>query len=130
MKFIGVPLNADFSISLATIERHQPGLLFIAWLNNPTGRYYELTELAAIIETRPGLVIIDEAYHAFAGKTMLGQLQQFTNVLLPRTLSKLGFAGLRIGVLIGTPDWIQGIDKVRLPYNTGSFNQLGAQFSC
>ncbi len=131
-EFIGVPLQNDFSLDLpamlSAIEQHQPGIVFIAWPNNPTGVAYDETELEAIIAASPGLVVIDEAYHAFAERTMLDRISEFPNVLLMRTLSKLGLAGLRIGALIGSPQWINEIDKIRLPYNLGSLNQHSVNF--
>lgn len=132
LDFVGVPLNKDFSINLPamlkSIEENQPAVIFIAWPNNPTGNAFEQKSLEAIIEHAPGLVVIDEAYHVFAQKTMLPSLQKCTNVLLMRTFSKLGLAGLRLGMLFGASEWINEFDKLRLPYNIGTLNQLSANF--
>ena len=132
LEFVGVPLNDDFSIDLAkmlaSIENTQPSVIFIAWPNNPTGNVFEQKSLQAVIEAAPGIVVIDEAYHVFAQKTMMSSLQQFSNVLLMRTFSKLGLAGLRLGMLFGAPEWISELDKLRLPYNIGTLNQFSAEF--
>jgi len=132
LDFVGVPLNNDFSLNLAAmfeaIEKKQPAVIFIAWPNNPTGNAFEQDSLEEIIKFAPGLVVIDEAYHAFAQQSMLPVLQKYPNVLLMRTLSKLGLAGLRLGLLFGAAKWISELDKLRLPYNIGTLNQLSANF--
>lgn len=132
LDFVGVPLNEDFSLNLAAmleaIQQKQPAVIFIAWPNNPTGNIFEQEELIEIIEAALGLVVIDEAYHAFAQKSMLSCLQDYPNVLLLRTLSKLGLAGLRLGMLLGANEWITELDKLRLPYNIGTLNQVSANF--
>jgi histidinol-phosphate aminotransferase len=132
LNFVGVPLNKDFSLNLAamlkSIEQNQPAVIFIAWPNNPTGNAFEQDSLEQIIKAAPGLVVIDEAYHAFAQKSMLPFLLEYDNVVLMRTLSKLGLAGLRLGMLFGASSWITEFDKLRLPYNIGTLNQLSAKF--
>ena len=132
LNFVGVPLNNDFSLNLPVmleaIENKQPAVIFIAWPNNPTGNTFEQESLEAIINAAPGLVVIDEAYHVFAQKTMMSSLQTYPNVLLMRTLSKLGLAGLRLGTLCGAIEWISEFEKLRLPYNIGTLNQLSANF--
>ncbi|MCG8379891.1 MAG: aminotransferase class I/II-fold pyridoxal phosphate-dependent enzyme, partial [Proteobacteria bacterium] len=94
LNFSGVPLNDDFSLNLSSvkmsIEQQQPGVIFIAWPNNPTGNCFDKDELEQIIKLAPGLVVIDEAYHVFAQKTMMSCLEKYPNVLLMRTFSKLG----------------------------------------
>ena len=132
LEFVGIPLNDDWSLNLPAmleaIEQQQPAVIFIAWPNNPTGNAFNATELEVIIDAAPGLVVIDEAYHVFAQKTMLHSLQENKHVLLMRTFSKLGLAGLRLGMLFGASEWISEFNKLRLPYNIGSLNQLSAEF--
>jgi histidinol-phosphate aminotransferase len=132
LDFIGVPLNSDFSLDLPTmlnsIEEKQPAVIFLAWPNNPTGNTYTEEDIEKIIKAATGLVVIDEAYHAFAQKTMMSCLETHQNVLLMRTLSKLGLAGLRLGMLFGAPQWITELEKLRLPYNIGTLNQQSANF--
>jgi histidinol-phosphate aminotransferase len=132
LDFIGVPLNSDFSLDLPTmlksIEEKQPAVIFLAWPNNPTGNAYTEEDIEKIIKAATGLVVIDEAYHAFAQKTMMSCLETHQNVLLMRTLSKLGLAGLRLGMLFGAPQWITELEKLRLPYNIGTLNQQSANF--
>jgi histidinol-phosphate aminotransferase len=89
---------------------------------------FDQESIEAVIEAAPGLVVIDEAYHVFAQKSMMSCLQKYQNVLLMRTLSKLGLAGLRLGMLFGASEWISEFEKLRLPYNIGTLNQLSANF--
>ena len=115
---------------LDAIALEQPAVVFLAWPNNPTGNAFAREDLQAIIAASQGLVIIDEAYHVFAGQTMLSAVEQYPNVMVMRTLSKLGLAGLRLGTLIGAPGLIGELEKVRLPYNIGTLNQLSVTFIC
>jgi len=127
MRYVGVPLNADFSIDIAAavaaVERYQPALIFIAYPNNPTGNLFDAGAIARIIAAAPGLVVVDEAYHAFAGASFMPRLAEFPNLLVMRTVSKLGLAGLRLGLLAGHGAWLHHIDKVRLPYNVNVLTQ-------
>lgn len=131
MNYVGVPLNEDFSLNLeamcVAITRYQPAIIFLAYPNNPTGNLFDMQAIHKIIQEAPGIVIIDEAYHAFAGVSFMDQLAQFPNLLLMRTLSKLGLAGLRLGLLIGRSEWLEQFEKLRLPYNIGVMTQLIAE---
>jgi histidinol-phosphate aminotransferase len=122
--FIGVPLRPDFELDmpamLTAISQHQPALLFLAYPNNPTGNAWQTADIQACInamQTHNGLVVIDEAYRPFAANSWLPRLNDAPNVVLVRTLSKLGLAGLRLGYLVAAPHWIEQFDKVRPPYN-------------
>ncbi|MBL1142918.1 MAG: histidinol-phosphate transaminase [Proteobacteria bacterium] len=132
LDYVGVPINEDFSLNLPLmlekIKEKQPAVIFIAWPNNPTGNMFDQESIETIIKAAPGLVVIDEAYHVFAQKSMMSYVQKYSNVLLMRTLSKLGLAGLRLGILFGAPEWISELEKLRLPYNIGTLNQLSANF--
>ncbi|MDQ5888950.1 MAG: histidinol-phosphate aminotransferase [Pseudomonadota bacterium] len=129
MHYIGVPLRADdFSLDidalLATIEREQPALVFLAYPNNPTGNHFAASDIERVLQAAPGVVVVDEAYHAFARDSFLPRLPQHHNLLVMRTLSKLGLAGLRLGFLVGHPDWVQQLEKLRLPYNINALTQV------
>lgn len=130
MRYVGVPLNADFTIdaaaAVAAVEQHQPALIFIAYPNNPSGNLFDADVIERIIHAAPGLVIVDEAYHAFAGASFMPRLAEFPNLLVMRTVSKLGLAGLRLGLLAGHGTWLHHVDKVRLPYNVNVLTQLAA----
>jgi histidinol-phosphate aminotransferase len=108
---------------LDAITKHQPAIIFIAYPNNPTGNLFDVEAVSRIIESAPGVVVVDEAYHAFAGSSFIDKLSEYPNLLLMRTLSKLGLAGLRLGFLTGRPEWLIQLEKVRLPYNVGVLTQ-------
>ena len=131
MRYAGVPLREDFSLdlqkTLAEIEKHRPALIFIAYPNNPTGNLFDAGDVAKIIEAAPGLVVVDEAYYAFASASFIPELERHPNLLVMRTFSKLGMAGLRLGFLAGAKMWLEQLEKLRLPYNVGVLPQLAAQ---
>ena len=128
--YVGVPLTSEFEIdtaaTLAAIAEHQPALIFIAQPNNPTGNLFADHALCAIVEAAPGVVVIDEAYTAFTDADYLSWLDKYDNVLLMRTFSKIGLAGLRFGMLFGNSAWISEFNKVRLPYNINGLTQAAA----
>ncbi|NOQ36698.1 MAG: histidinol-phosphate transaminase [Methylococcaceae bacterium] len=133
LNYHSVPLNADFSLNLesmlAAIEKHQPSVIFLAYPNNPTSNLFNSDDIKKIIETAEGLVIIDEAYAPFAEATFIDQLGLYENILVMRTLSKLGLAGLRLGFIAGEPSIIAELDKIRLPYNINVLTQATAHFA-
>lgn len=133
MRYVGVPLRADFSIdveaTLAAISAHRPALVWIAYPNNPTGNLYARGDIEAIADAAPGLVVVDEAYYPFAdGATFLPDCAARRNLVVVRTVSKLGLAGLRLGLATGPADWIEAFDKVRLPYNVNALTLEAAAF--
>jgi len=131
MRYVGVPLTADFSLdlpaTLAAIRREQPALIFLAYPNNPTGNLFPADAVTQIIEAAQGLVVVDEAYYAFAGDSFITRLARYPNLLVMRTFSKLGMAGLRLGFLAGSAVWLEQLEKLRLPYNVGVLPQLVAE---
>lgn len=133
MEYCGVPLKEDFSLDLTAmlqaIEDTQPALIFLAYPNNPTGNLWDREAIDQIIAAAPGLVVIDEAYNAFAGDSYLGDLGRFENMVVMRTFSKMGLAGLRLGMLFGHKDWLGEFDKVRLPYNINTLTQMTTEFA-
>ena len=133
MRFIGVPLGDDFSLDadamLQAIKQHQPAVVFLAYPNNPTGNLFDRAQVDAIIQASPGLVVIDEAYHAFAGDSYMPQLGSADNLVVMRTLSKMGLAGLRLGLLAGPPAWLREFEKIRLPYNINVLTQASVAFA-
>jgi len=130
MKYVGVPLTQDFSLDLEVmldaIRRENPALVFLAYPNNPTGNAFDADAIRQIIEAAPGLVVVDEAYYAFAQDSFIPQLARYDNLLVMRTFSKLGMAGLRLGFLAGSKAWLSQLEKLRLPYNVGVLPQLVA----
>ncbi len=131
MQYVGVPLKEDFSLDvpamLDAVQRHRPALVFLAYPNNPTGNLFDADAIARIVEATPGLVVVDEAYHAFADASFMPCLASYPNLLVMRTFSKLGMAGLRLGFLAGGKSWLEQLEKLRLPYNVGVLPQLVAE---
>ena len=131
MRYVGVPLATDFSLdlaaTLAAIKRERPALIFLAYPNNPTGNLFSADAMAQIIQSSPGLVVVDEAYYAFASDSFIPHLARYPNLLVMRTFSKLGMAGLRLGFLAGSAAWLGQLEKLRLPYNVGVLPQLVAE---
>ncbi len=130
MTYIGIPLTEDFALDLPAmldaLRRHQPALVFLAYPNNPSGNLFDADAIAQIIAAAPGLVVVDEAYYAFASASFIPMLARYPNLLVMRTFSKLGMAGLRLGFLAGGKAWLEQLAKLRLPYNVGVLTQLVA----
>jgi histidinol-phosphate aminotransferase len=130
VRFVGVPLAANFALDtgavLAAIEREQPALIFLAYPNNPTGNLFAASGIEAILRAAPGLVVVDEAYHAFADASFLPRLAEFPNLVVMRTVSKIGMAGLRLGYAVAAPEWTTELNKVRPPYNLNVLTQVVA----
>lgn len=131
LRYVGVPLQRGFVLDaeavLHAIKQHQPAVIFLAYPNNPTGNLFDAAEGMRIIEAAPGLVVMDEAYHAFAGASFMPQLAAYPNLLVMRTFSKLGMAGLRLGFLAGHSQWLGQLNKLRLPYNVNMLTQVVAE---
>jgi histidinol-phosphate aminotransferase len=133
LDFQGVPLQADFTLDadamLGAITTHQPAVVFLAYPNNPTGNLFDRESIEAILTCSPGMVVLDEAYAPFADDSFMGDLGCCDNLLVLRTLSKLGLAGVRLGLLAGDAGWLAEIEKTRLPYNISTLDQLTGEFA-
>ncbi len=136
LKFIGVPLTADFELDeaamLAAIAEHKPAITYLAYPNNPTANLWDDGAIENIINAagkQGGLVVMDEAYQPFASKSYISRIAQHSHVLLMRTLSKFGLAGVRLGYMMGPKALIAEIDKVRPPYNISVLNCECALFA-
>lgn len=133
LTFSGVPLRDDFSLDgermLAAIREHQPAVIFLAYPNNPTGNLFDADIISSVLTAAQGLVVVDEAYAPFTDASFMPLLGTYDNLLVLRTVSKQGLAGLRLGLLAGAGAWLEQIDKTRLPYNIGTLNQLTGVFA-
>jgi histidinol-phosphate aminotransferase len=134
LSFINIPLlprsfELDLPAMLAAIAEHQPAIIFLAYPNNPTGNLFSAEAINKIIAAANGLVVIDEAYAPFADASYMGELARHENLLVMRTVSKLGLAGLRLGYLVGAPAILEQLNKIRLPYNINILTQATAQFA-
>ena len=136
LRFVGVPLTADFELDLpameAAIKQHRPALVYLAYPNNPTANLWDAGAVAAVIDavgSQHGLVVMDEAYQPFASRDSMACLRQHEHVLVMRTMSKFGLAGVRIGYLMGRYALIAQIEKLRPPFNVGVLNAEAALFA-
>ena len=136
LKFIGVPLSAEFELDapamLAAIEAHRPAITYIAYPNNPSANLFDdaaVERVVAAVGRQHGLVVIDEAYQPFSSRTWMNRVAQHEHVLVMRTLSKFGLAGVRLGYMVGAAALIDEIDKVRPPYNISALNAEATLFA-
>ncbi len=136
LAFVGVPLTADFELDeaamLAAIATHNPSIVYLAYPNNPTANLWDDAVIERIIEAvgaQGGLVVMDEAYQPFSSKSYIDRISRHSHVLLMRTLSKFGLAGVRLGYMMGPKALIAEIDKVRPPYNISVLNCESALFA-
>jgi histidinol-phosphate aminotransferase len=136
LRFVGVPLTPDFELDeaamLQAIETERPALLYLAYPNNPTANLWDDAVIDRLIEAVgrvQGLVVMDEAYQPFASRDSMGRLRRFPHVLLMRTMSKFGLAGVRIGYLMGRRELVDLVDKLRPPFNVGVLNAEAALFA-
>ena len=136
LAFHGVPLTPDFALDeaamLTAIARHQPAITYLAYPNNPTANLWDdavIERIVLAVGEQGGLVVMDEAYQPFAGTSYIDRMGRHSHVLLMRTLSKFGLAGVRLGYLIGPQALIAQIDKVRPPYNVSVLNCECALFA-
>jgi histidinol-phosphate aminotransferase len=117
---------------LAAIAEHKPSIVYLAYPNNPTGNLWNDDVIERIVlaqGAQGGLVVMDEAYQPFASRSYADRITRHTHVLLMRTLSKFGLAGVRLGYMIGPKALIAEIDKVRPPYNISVLNCECALFA-
>ena len=136
LRFVGVPLTPEFELDevamLAAIEQHRPALTYIAYPNNPTANLFDdavIDRIVAAIGHQQGLVVFDEAYQPFSSRTWMQRMAAHEHVLVMRTLSKFGLAGVRLGYLCGAAALIDEVDKVRPPYNVSVLNAEATLFA-
>ena len=134
LNVVEIPLNAaDFSLDVAAfvaaIEQHQPALVYLPFPNNPTGNLFDESGMRRVIAAaRDSIVVVDEAYQPFAQTTWMSALCEFDHLLVMRTVSKLGLAGIRLGYMAGSAALISELDKVRPPYNVNVLTETVATF--
>jgi histidinol-phosphate aminotransferase len=126
------PLNDhwDFRATdlLDAARAQRPRIAFLSYPNNPTGNCFSQAEVLRMVREFPGIVVVDEAYYDFTGgKTFLNHLADNNNLIILRSLSKIGLAALRVGYAVAHPSIIEQINKVRLPYNSNTVSQVLAE---
>jgi histidinol-phosphate aminotransferase len=134
LEFVGVPLRPDCTLDLeamlAAIAHHRPAIVYLAYPNNPTGTLYREDDMLAILKAmeHSGVVVVDEAYQPFAQVSFMPHLQQFDNLIVMRTMSKLGLAGIRLGYMAASGALLAEFDKVRPPYNINVLTEAAGEF--
>jgi len=127
---ITIPLDRNFDLDadllLEKAKQSKAKVIFLACPNNPTGNRFTDTAVRKVLDHADAAVVVDEAYYSFSGKTYLPLLNKYPNMIILRTLSKIGFAGLRVGVLTASPAIVNELNKIRLPYNINSLSQTAA----
>ena len=130
LKPVHFPLNKNWDFeaqpALEVLAKHNARLVFISYPNNPTGNCFSENSIQQVIEKFEGIVVVDEAYHDFSGKSFLQQMKKHNNLVILRSLSKIGLAGLRIGYGIFPSILAEQVNKVRLPYNSNTLSQYVA----
>ena len=133
LQFQEVTLREDFSLDielmLKKIEEFDPAIIFLAFPNNPTGNLWDKKDIDLIIKKANGVVVIDEAYGSFSGESFISEMDNYENLLIMKTVSKIGLAGIRVGYLIGEDYIIKNINKLRLPFNINTLSQKISEFS-
>ena len=136
LRFVGVPLTATFELDesamLAAIERERPALTYIAYPNNPTGNLFDdaaIDSIVAAVGAQHGLVVFDEAYQPFSSRTWMQRMAAHPHVLVMRTLSKFGLAGVRLGYMAGAAALVEQVEKVMPPYNVSVLNAEATLFA-
>jgi histidinol-phosphate aminotransferase len=134
LEFVGVPLKPDFTLDkpamLAAIAEHRPAITYLAYPNNPTGNLFDQADMEDIIRAvgDSGMVVVDEAYQPFAQASFMSRLPEFSNLVVMRTVSKLGLAGIRLGYMSASAALLTEFEKVRPPYNINVLTQAAAEF--
>ena len=134
LEFVGVPLKPDFTLDkaamLAAIAQQRPAVVYLAYPNNPTANLFDAAAMVEIIRAvgDTGIVIADEAYQPFAQASFMARLPEFANLVVMRTVSKLGLAGIRLGYMAASQALLAEFDKVRPPYNINVLTQAAAEF--
>ena len=133
LKFEEVFLREDFSLDIKLMEKKieeiNPAIIFLAYPNNPTGNLWNKKDIDLIIKKTNGIVVIDEAYSSFSGESFINDINNYENLLVMKTVSKIGLAGIRLGYLIGEDYIINNINRLRLPFNINTLSQKISELS-
>jgi histidinol-phosphate aminotransferase len=136
IRVVEVPLDDAFRLDagrfLEVMRAERPRLVFLARPNNPTGNLFDAAGVDAILRACAGrdcqaLVVVDEAYVDYSGHSFLPRLGEFPNLVILRTLSKIGLAGIRLGILLAHAEVVREIHKIRMPYNVNALSQAAAR---
>ncbi|HLG17496.1 MAG TPA: histidinol dehydrogenase [Blastocatellia bacterium] len=132
---LSVPLTPEFRFDVDAIRRRaregRAGVVIICSPNNPTGCRIEDDDLVRLAREFDGIVVVDEAYHEFSGRTVVPLLKELPNLIVLRTFSKaMAMAGLRVGYLLASPELAREVHKATLPYNLNFVSATAAEVAC
>lgn len=132
LNYLSIDLDSNFEIKerevLQNIKQNNPKIIFISQPNNPTGNNFKRSSIEKIINSTKNMVVVDEAYYAYSDNNFIPDIQKYDNLVVLRTISKIGFAGLRLGVMIGSKQTINELNKLRMPYNINSLTMCACEF--
>jgi histidinol-phosphate aminotransferase len=126
---IEVPFGARFAPDeaalLAAVATHKPNLVFLATPNNPTGTVWPRSTVTKLLAQHPDVItVVDEAYLAYGdAQSCVDLAMTHPHCLVLQTLSKIGLAALRLGILVGQKELLAAVEKVRPPYNINTLSQ-------
>lgn len=128
-----VPLDADFALPTPARLRRagrwdfHAALTFVTTPHAPSGRGYRTAQLAALCRAQRGVIVLDEAYVDFAREQALALALRHRQVLVARTFSKAySLCFQRVGYLVGHPELIAALHKIRDSYNVNGLGQVAA----
>ncbi|GFZ33657.1 histidinol-phosphate aminotransferase [Clostridium zeae] len=124
-------LKEDFTLDIDDfinfVNNEKPKVVFVSVPNNPTGGVIKKADIIKLITSVNSIVVIDEAYFEFYGNTVIDEIDNYDNLIILRTASKIGLAALRLGFLITNRALLMELYKVKPPYNVNSITQeIGA----
>ena len=124
----GARMEADEAALFAAVAEHKPNLVFLATPNNPTGTQWSRAAIVRLVEQhRDVITIVDEAYLSYCdARSCVDLALANANCLVLQTLSKIGLAALRVGLLVGRRELLVAVEKVRPPYNLSTLAQRAA----
>lgn len=125
IEYQAVPLRDDFSMDAIDYQRPNGGIIFPN-PNAPTGRLLPLEQIEKIVEgNTDSVVIVDEAYIDFGGRSAIPLTKRYPNLLVVQTFSKSrSLAGLRVGFAAGHPDLIEALDRVKNSFNSYPLDRI------
>lgn len=113
----------DIDLFIKYIKMYQPKITFLCCPNNPTGTVLKNSDIEKIVLSSEGLVVVDEAYFNYYGTTCVKLIEKYDNLIVLRTFSKIGLAGIRLGYMAASYGIIDDIKKTKSPYNVNSLSQ-------
>ncbi len=120
-----IPVDDQFNIETEHFRIPNGGII-IPNPNAPTARYLPIDSLKAILDANHDqVVIVDEAYIDFGGESAVRFIPEYPNLLVVQTLSKSrSLAGLRVGMAMGHPDLIEGLNRIKNSFNSYTIDRL------